>query len=204
VLNANRDSGFSDYIHDLGEASQKAHSQIKSNLDIHTDILEKIVKSHILSRLPFAGCYVPIIGLSLIYLVSGIWGCKAQLRHRMQQRANAASTSVATSVVSETTSAFQTEYIRLSDAITLSSTYLAIVPMTAVILVIMELNGMAGWLISGGYTCLLAASFAATQMSTIADLVPTNNDSVVSVGQRVIIGISTILSVCCLVNGLFS
>ncbi|KAJ1722647.1 hypothetical protein LPJ53_002951 [Coemansia erecta] len=204
VLNANRDSGFSDYIHDLGEASQKAHSQIRSNLNIHTDILEKIVRSHALSRLPFAGCYVPIVGLSLIYLISGIWGCKAQLRHHIQQRADAASTAVAASVVAETTTAFQNEYIRLSDAITLSSTYLAIVPMTTVILVIMELNGIAGWLISGGYTCLLAASFAATQMSTIADLVPSNNDCVVSVGQRVIIGISTILSVCCLVNGLLN
>ncbi|KAJ2778628.1 hypothetical protein GGI15_004128 [Coemansia interrupta] len=204
VLHANRDSGFSDYIHDLGEASQKAHSQIKSNLDIHTDILDKIVRSHILMRLPFAGCYVPIVGLSLIYLISGIWGCKAQLRHRIQQRANAASTAISTSGVAETTSAFQNEYIRLSDAITLSSTFISIVPMTTVILVIMELNGMAGWLISGGYTCLLAASFAATQMSTIADLVPSSNDSVVSVGQRVIIGISTILSVCCLVNGLLN
>ncbi|KAJ1826018.1 hypothetical protein LPJ56_002396, partial [Coemansia sp. RSA 2599] len=196
VLDANRDPFVADYVHRLGQAAQQANSQVSSRLDIHSDILEKIANKHMTIQLPFSGCYVPLVAFVVMYLVGRVWCCKAQLRRRVLQAASAAGASA------ETTLAFQQECVKISDAIATSCTYLAILPLTTVVLVIMELNGMASWLIIGSYTCLIAGSLAATQMSTLADLSPRNSNDVVAVGQRVMLGITVIIAVCCFVNSL--
>ncbi|KAJ1648411.1 hypothetical protein J3B02_001099 [Coemansia erecta] len=196
VFDSNRDPLVADYIHKLNQAAQQANSQVSSKLDMQSDIIEKIATRHLYSQLPLAGCYVPFVLLVVVFLVGRIWSYKAQLRRRVVQATSAAGSSA------ETTLAFQQEYFRISDAITTSCTYLVIIPMTTLILVIMELNGMANWLIGSCYTCLLAGSFAATQMSTLADLSPRSGNDVVAVGQRVTLGITVVIAVCCFINSL--
>ncbi|KAJ2704755.1 hypothetical protein FB645_003036 [Coemansia sp. IMI 203386] len=197
VLDANRDPIVADYVHKLNQAAQQANSQVASKLDIHTDILEKIATTHMSSQLPIAGCYVPFVVAAMIYFVSKIWCYKKQLGRMVLQTASAAGSSA------ETTLAFQQEYIRTSDVITTSCTYLVIVPLATIMLVIMELNGMGNRLIAISYTLLLAGSVPATQMSTLADFTPRVAGSVVAAGQSTMLVITTIIAVCCFVNSVF-
>ncbi|KAJ2721712.1 hypothetical protein GGI07_003768 [Coemansia sp. Benny D115] len=192
IFDNSQDSVFADYIRDLSQASQQAHSLVGSKLDLHSELLEKIARSQIALRLPLASAYGPVIALVLVYLISSVWIRRADLRGRSVQSETAASIGV------ETTRAFQQEYMAVSDAITMTCTYLAIIPMTAVLLVIMEINGLAGWLISCSYTCLLAGSVAAAQPSLLALVAPGGSSA--TAGQRLTIGIATFVSVCCLVN----
>ncbi|KAJ2790556.1 hypothetical protein H4R20_006995, partial [Coemansia guatemalensis] len=191
VFDGTRDPMFSKYISELGQVSKQANAQIRSKLDTHSAILEKIVRSHLSTQLPLAGCYAPVLALLLIYLVNNVWARKTELRNRIQQqRSTAASGSNSSSSSSEISQANQQECALASDTIATSCAYLIVVPMSIVLLVIMEISGMAGWLITSSYTCLIAGTVAAMQPSFLVNVFDTND--IANIGQRLAVGITTI------------
>ncbi|KAJ2156013.1 hypothetical protein GGF46_005468 [Coemansia sp. RSA 552] len=196
VFEGTKDPVFSKYIHDLGHASEQATAQLRSKLDVHTEILEKMIRSHLSGQLPLAGCYAPLLTLILLYLASTVWCRKAELRRRLQLQLNGTS-----SQGSGRSSAVQQEYMLALDKITGSCAYLMLVPVAITLLVIMELGGMAGWLISSSYTCLIAGTVAAAQPALLASLWP--RDDAANIGQRLAIGTTVIAAVCCLAHSTF-
>ncbi|KAI7829160.1 hypothetical protein BX661DRAFT_204985 [Kickxella alabastrina] len=194
VLSGNRDPECNDYMQELNDASQHAHSLVKSKLNLHSEILESIARSHVTTQLPIAARCGPAVALVLLYLVFGIWARKGELRRRMQQ------TAAATNSGAEMTRAFQQEYALISDGITLSSTYLTILPMATSLLVIMEINELASWVITLGYTLVIAGSIAGTQPSALSSVFQ-STDTVIEVGHQVTFAITAFIAVCCAVNG---
>ncbi|PIA14474.1 hypothetical protein COEREDRAFT_82745 [Coemansia reversa NRRL 1564] len=203
VFDGTRDPIFSKYISELGQVSKQANAQIRSKLDTHSEILENIVRSHLSSQLPLASCYAPVLALLLIYLVNSLLTRKADLRNRIQlQRIAAASgrnnNSNSNSAILQ---ANQQECALASDTIATSCAYLIVVPMTIVLLVIMETSGMAGWLITSSYTCLIAGTVAAMKPSFLVNVFDSND--IENIGQRLAIGITTITAVSCLLHSAF-
>ncbi|KAJ1889332.1 hypothetical protein LPJ66_008085 [Kickxella alabastrina] len=98
------------------------------------------------------------------------------------------------------THASQQEYMLISDGITLSSMYLTILPMVTILLVILEINKLASWVITLGYMLVIAGSIAGTQPSALSSVFQTT-DTVIEVGHQVTFAITTFIAVCCAVNG---
>ncbi|KAJ2083516.1 hypothetical protein H4R24_000789 [Coemansia sp. RSA 988] len=199
VFDGTRDPMFSKYISDLGQASKQANAQIRSKLDTHSTILENIVRSHLSTQLPLAGCYAPVLALLLIYLVNNLWTRKAELRSRIQQQRTA--TTSGTNRNSRLSQADQQECALASDTIATSCVYLIVVPMSILLLVIMEISGMAGWLITSSYTCLIAGTVAAMKPSFLVNVFDTND--IANIGQRLAIGVTTFTAVSCLLHSVF-
>ncbi|KAJ2617803.1 hypothetical protein H4S08_000183 [Coemansia sp. RSA 1365] len=201
VFDGTRDPIFSKYISELGQVSKQANAQIRSKLDTHSEILENIVRSHLSSQLPLASCYAPVLALLLIYLVNSVLTRKAELRNRIQLQRIAAASGRNNSSNNVILQANQQECALASDTIATSCAYLIVVPMTIVLLVIMETSGMAGWLITSSYTCLIAGTVAAMKPSFLVNVFDSND--IENIGQRLAIGITTITAVSCLLHSAF-
>ncbi|KAJ1895389.1 hypothetical protein GGI09_004880 [Coemansia sp. S100] len=183
-----------EYVRGLNQMSQHAHAQLKSKLEAQEAVLKSIAGSYVLKQLPLAGFYGPLAALMLIYLVGNIWSHRADICHRMRQRAEAAAGGA------ETARAFQ-ENISASEAMVDASMHLAVVPMVIVLLVIMELNGSPGWLVIASYTCLLAGMLVTANPVLLASI--WSGDDMGSIEQRLAVGIPAIAAVGCLVQTMY-
>ncbi|KAJ2760554.1 hypothetical protein IWQ56_005460, partial [Coemansia nantahalensis] len=63
VFESTRDPAFTKFIHELSHASQRAHTQVRSKLDAHSAILQRVVRAHQSVLLPLACRYVPLLAL---------------------------------------------------------------------------------------------------------------------------------------------
>ncbi|KAJ2690766.1 hypothetical protein H4R19_006414, partial [Coemansia spiralis] len=163
VFESTRDPAFTKYIHELGHASKQAHSQIRSKLDAHSQILQEVVHAHQSVQLPLASRFVPLLALLVACAASGI-------RTRMPQRGPPASPRSGRGAARVVKQA-----VDLSEAMT-SCVHLALIPMAVVQLAVMELSGCEGWILVAGYCTLLAATTAAAaQHSMLACVVGTDN-----------------------------
>ncbi|KAJ2021100.1 hypothetical protein GGI01_000646 [Coemansia sp. RSA 376] len=184
-----------EYVQGLNQMSQHAHAQLKSKLEAQEAVLKSIAGSYVLKQLPLAGFYGPLAALMLIYLVGNIWSHRADICHRMRQRAEAAAGGA------ETTRTFQEENVSASEAVVDASVHLAVVPMVIVLLVIMELNGSPSWLVIASYTCLLAGMLVTANPVLLASI--WSGDDMGSIEQRLAVGILIITAMGCLVQTMY-
>ncbi|KAJ2302123.1 hypothetical protein IWW55_003567 [Coemansia sp. RSA 2706] len=189
VFEGTKDPMFTKYIQELGQVSKQANAQIQARLDAHTTILERMVRSHLSTQLPLASVYVPVLALLLVYLANSVWFRRNELRRRARQSARVADRNDGSART------IQNDLDFVSDAIANACAYLVLIPMAVVLLVVMELSGMAGWLITSSYTCLVAGTVATAQPAFLVNVWST--DDIASVGQRLAIGIITLAAVCC-------
>ncbi|KAJ1952529.1 hypothetical protein GGI12_006219 [Dipsacomyces acuminosporus] len=191
---SNDDQAVARYISELNQAVQYAHSQLFGQIELCSEAVGSIGRSRSTIQLPLAGGFGPMIATLLIYLICDVWRRKAELRRRERMRAAADKAGAVAS------GAFQQECSLVSDVITTSCAYLAVLPITTILLMIMEINGAAGWLISSSYICLLCATLIAAQPSFLASI--WSRQDLVDVGQRLAVGIMTIASFCCAIHAL--
>ncbi|KAJ2809753.1 hypothetical protein H4S07_003080 [Coemansia furcata] len=194
VTGASKES-IMQHVQNLHQVYQHAHAQLKSKLEAHGVVLEKIAGSYMSRRLPLTGFYGPLTALMLMYLVCDIWRHRADMRHCMRQ-----STEVET-VGAEATHAFQQEILLVSEAMVTASVYLAVVPMVIILLVVMELNGSPSWLVISSYTCLLADMLVATNPVLLGGIWPGGDTG--DVEQRLAAGITVFIAVCCLAQTVY-
>ncbi|KAJ2356353.1 hypothetical protein GGF43_002124 [Coemansia sp. RSA 2618] len=195
VFEGTKDPMFTTYIHELGHASKQANAQIQSTLDAHMLILEKMVHAHLSAQLPLASTYVPVLTLLLMYLVNSVWTRKNELRRRARLQAQASESDEGYAQAS------QREYELVSDAVSTGYAYLVLIPMAVALLVVMELSGMATWLITSSYTCLIAGTLVAGQPSFLVNV--WSSDDITLVGQRLAIGVTTMDAVFCFIHAVF-
>ncbi|ORX73733.1 hypothetical protein DL89DRAFT_263748 [Linderina pennispora] len=154
-----------------------------------TSAVETIGQGYFSARLPLASGYNAVIAFLLIYLIYKIMGRKAGAAEPDRQGG-------------QVTEAYQDECDLISDTITVACAYLAIVPLTSILLIILELNGTTPWLISSSYVCLISGIIIAARPSLLTNLWDRN--SLLAVGQRLILGIMTITALGCLVHSKYA
>ncbi|KAJ1728948.1 hypothetical protein LPJ61_003767 [Coemansia biformis] len=185
VFEGTKDPAFAKYIHDLGHASQQAHTQVRSRLDDHAAILKRMIHVYQPLKLPLAGRYVPLLALLLATYARSILAHGAQ-RRPVAPRAGGRGAAHASQ-----------QAVGLSE-VTASCAYLMLVPMAAVQLVVMELCGVAGWIVVASYSLLIAGAAAtAAQHSFLASIV---SSDIAGMARRVTVGTMVAAAACCLVN----
>ncbi|KAJ1991839.1 hypothetical protein GGI25_003199 [Coemansia spiralis] len=195
VFDGSRDPAFSKYIHELGQASQSANDQIKTKLNIHSAMLASIARSHLSSYLTLSGCYIPVLALISLYAIAKSVCRNSELNRDTSSRSQGRGGSGSKESESE-------HKVAASNAFAMSNTFLGVVPMAVILLVVMEFNGMAGWLIASSYTVLIAGTVAAAQPSLLNGVL-SSTDGVASIGLRLAIGITTIAAASCLIHAFF-
>ncbi|KAI8324802.1 hypothetical protein GQ54DRAFT_295957 [Martensiomyces pterosporus] len=192
LFDANSDPMVARYIYELNQAARLAHSELSDQIALHLAVIEPTVRGFLSTRLPLAGMFSPVVAFLLIYLICDVWRRKAAMRRRARMQMDAARVGAVAS------RAFQQECDLVSDAITTTCAYLAILPITTILLMVMEINGTASWLISSSYMCLIAATAIAAQPSFLASI--WSRQSLIGIGQRLAIGIMTITGTCCFIH----
>ncbi|KAJ2456021.1 hypothetical protein EV183_000364 [Coemansia sp. RSA 2336] len=191
VFEGTRDPMFSKYVNELGQVSKQANARIQSQLDVHSSILQKMALAHLSAQVPLASVYVPILTMLLIILANQLWNRKRQLHQLTQLQARVAATA----------NDNRTRVIEPVDVDSTASMYLTLLPLAILLLVVMELSGMAGWLITSCYTCLVAGTVAASQPSFLTNV--WSSDDIHNVGQRLAIGVTTLAAGCCFIHAVF-
>ncbi|KAJ2674913.1 hypothetical protein IWW42_001415 [Coemansia sp. RSA 1085] len=191
VFEGTKDPMFSKYVNELGQVSKQVNARIQSQLDVHSSILEKMALAHLSAQVPLASVYVPILTMLLIILANQLWTRKRQLHQLTQLQARVAATA----------NDNRTRVIEPVDVDSTASMYLTLLPLAILLLVVMELSGMAGWLITSCYTCLVAGTVAASQPSFLTNV--WSSDDIHNVGQRLAIGITTLAAGCCFIHAVF-
>ncbi|KAJ2851705.1 hypothetical protein IWW36_000850 [Coemansia brasiliensis] len=192
VFEGTKDPMFSKYINELGQVSKQVNARIQSQLDVHSSILEKMALAHLSAQVPLASIYVPVLAMLLIILANQIWTRKRQLHQlaQLQARVAASANGNRTRVIEHG-----------NDVDSTASMYLTLLPLAILLLVVMELSGMAGWLLTSCYTCLVAGTVAATQPSFLTNV--WSSDDIHNVGQRLAIGVTTLAAGCCFIHAIF-
>ncbi|KAJ2758027.1 hypothetical protein H4S06_002894 [Coemansia sp. BCRC 34490] len=197
VFEGTRDQSFSHYIHDLGRASQVANDQIRKKLDIHTEMLASMAKSHLSSRLRLSGCYIPILVLISLYTMAR--NCCRSARHN--QRTATEGDRKRSSGNHGPQSLEQGGVGAGVDALATTSANLGVLSLASVLLAVMEFNGVAGWLVASCYTALVAGIVAAAEPSFLAGVI--SSDNTAGAGLRLAIGVTAVSAVSCLIHTFF-
>lgn len=199
ITSLNNGSSLSDYARELREASKNAHMQVRSQLAAQAELLESVAQSFIATRLPLAGVYLPVVSLVVIYLVGTIWNRSAETNHRIRCQTSV-SVAGSDSTVEES-SASQKQNALDASIISTARGYLVIVPISTLLLTVMELNGSPSWLIMANYTLLLAGTAVATQPEPLGCI--WRNEQIVATGRNMAIGTTAIAAGSCLIQTLY-
>ncbi|KAJ1958838.1 hypothetical protein EC988_000057 [Linderina pennispora] len=184
------------YLEMLRQATEQRYGSLTEHSKLLASAVETIGQGYLSARLPLASGYNAVIAFLLIYLIYKIMSRKAELQNRVRLR-NAVDRQGG-----QVTEAYQDECDLISDTITVACAYLAIVPLTSILLIILELNGTTPWLISSSYVCLISGIIIAARPSLLTNLWDRN--SLLAVGQRLILGIMTITALGCLVHSKYA
>ncbi|KAJ1941904.1 hypothetical protein FBU59_003365 [Linderina macrospora] len=184
------------YIEALRHTTEQKYSSLADHSQLLVSAVEIIGQGYLSARLPLACSYNALIAILLMYLVYNILSRKAELQRRVRLR-NAVDRQGG-----QVTEAYQDECDLISDTITVACAYLAIVPLTSILLIILELNGTTPWLVSSSYVCLISGIIIAARPPLLTNV--WDRRSMLAVGQRLVLGIMTITALGCLVHSKYA
>ncbi|KAJ2781361.1 hypothetical protein H4R18_002936 [Coemansia javaensis] len=189
VFDETRDPAFAKYIQDLGHASKQAHAHVQSRLDAHSAMLKMTAPHGAIAQLPLARCYAPVLALLLALVASQI-------------RPRPAAAAAASGRGDRGTRAAQQDRALGPDRTRSACALLMLVPMSVVQLVVMELGGVAGWLVAAGYALLVVCAVAATGPSLLAR--SAGGDAVARAAHCLTVAATAAIAGCCIAHSVLA